>query len=203
MSQGDQLNVAITVEDGSEEAVSGVPVTKEEVLKNFSDLPNPVFSVLDSCSEWKAWVLCDRDPVDHWSDGTSPVVLLSDAAHPMLQYAAQGAAQCFEDALALDYSLRTSHCGELSRERVFDAIQLYEQLRIPRSSQVVRDARRIGRLVYHTENESAAERNDVLQALGVGGLQEFVVRYHDPNSVVPRRTAFECRAAQPPKNSSD
>jgi len=38
---------------------------------------------------WKLWVLCDRDPVERWIDGR--VALLGDAAHPMLQYFAQGA----------------------------------------------------------------------------------------------------------------
>ena len=42
------------------------------------------------------WVLCDRDPVDKWVDGH--VALLGDAAHPMLQYMAQGACMAMEDA---------------------------------------------------------------------------------------------------------
>ena len=39
--------------------------------------------------DWKLWVLCDRDPVDRWVDGR--VAVLGDAAHPTLQYLAQGA----------------------------------------------------------------------------------------------------------------
>src|SRR5260370_18103989 len=35
--------------------------------------------------------LSDRDPIADW--GTGPVTLLGDAAHPMLPYTAQGAAQ--------------------------------------------------------------------------------------------------------------
>ena len=34
------------------------------------------------------WVLCDREPIKDWSQG--PVTLLGDAAHPMLQFLAQG-----------------------------------------------------------------------------------------------------------------
>ena len=45
------------------------------------------------------WVLCDREPVKDWSQGR--VTLLGDAAHPMLQYLAQGACMATEDAVCL------------------------------------------------------------------------------------------------------
>ena len=48
---------------------------------------------------WKMWVLCDREPVKNWSQGN--VTLLGDAAHPMLQYLAQGACMATEDAVIL------------------------------------------------------------------------------------------------------
>ena len=52
---------------------------------------------------WRLWVLCDRDPVERWIDGR--VALLGDAAHPMLQYFAQGACQAMEDAVCLSHML--------------------------------------------------------------------------------------------------
>ena len=52
---------------------------------------------------WRLWVLCDRDPVERWVDGR--VALLGDAAHPMLQYFAQGACQAMEDAVCLSHML--------------------------------------------------------------------------------------------------
>ncbi len=62
---------------------------------------------------WKLWVLCDRDPTERWVDGR--VALLGDAAHPMLQYFAQGACQAMEDAVCLSHMLG-SHPGR-SRHR--------------------------------------------------------------------------------------
>ena len=52
---------------------------------------------------WRLWVLCDRDPVERWVDGR--VALLGDAAHPMLQYFAQGACMALEDAVCLSHLL--------------------------------------------------------------------------------------------------
>ena len=51
-------------------------------------------------------MLCDRNPIDSWA--SDRVVLLGDAAHPMLQYAAQGACQALEDAITLGGCLRDS-----------------------------------------------------------------------------------------------
>lgn len=45
------------------------------------------------------WVLCDRQPVKTWSTGH--VALMGDAAHPMLQYLAQGTAMAIEDAVQI------------------------------------------------------------------------------------------------------
>ena len=45
------------------------------------------------------WVLCDRPPIKNWSKGR--MTLLGDAAHPMLQYLAQGACMAIEDAVCL------------------------------------------------------------------------------------------------------
>ncbi|HZW54001.1 MAG TPA: FAD-dependent monooxygenase, partial [Candidatus Elarobacter sp.] len=45
------------------------------------------------------WTMYDREPIVNWSRGR--LVLLGDAAHPMLQYLAQGACQALEDAVVL------------------------------------------------------------------------------------------------------
>ena len=55
--------------------------------------------MLERIETWRMWVLCDREPVKEWSKGR--VTLLGDAAHPMLQYLAQGAAMATEDAVWL------------------------------------------------------------------------------------------------------
>ena len=45
------------------------------------------------------WGLFDRAPLPRWSVGR--VTLLGDAAHPMLPFMAQGAAQALEDGASL------------------------------------------------------------------------------------------------------
>ena len=45
------------------------------------------------------WVLHDREPVTNWTRGRA--TLLGDAAHPTLQYLAQGANMAIEDGVVL------------------------------------------------------------------------------------------------------
>jgi salicylate hydroxylase len=64
------------------------------------------------------------------------VSLLGDAAHAMLPYFAQGAAQAIEDAATLAHCLRTGEGASVEQ-----ALLRYEQVRRPRASQVQRMSR--------------------------------------------------------------
>jgi salicylate hydroxylase len=70
-----------------------------ELRMRFEGTCEPVQTLLGKIQEWRMWVLCDREPVKHWSRGR--MTLVGDAAHPMLQYLAQGAGMAIEDAVVL------------------------------------------------------------------------------------------------------
>jgi salicylate hydroxylase len=60
-----------------------------ELHERFAKTCKPVRTLLGKIDSWRMWVLCDRPPIKEWSRGR--ITLLGDAAHPMLQYLAQGA----------------------------------------------------------------------------------------------------------------
>ncbi len=102
------------------------------------------------------WVLCDRDPVDKWVDGR--VALLGDAAHPMLQYMAQGACMAMEDAVCLADSLsRNAGATEAGLES-------YRARRLLRTTRVQLMSRAMGDHVYHASGPHAALRNSIMSA---------------------------------------
>ncbi|HXX51472.1 MAG TPA: 3-hydroxybenzoate 6-monooxygenase [Xanthobacteraceae bacterium] len=70
-----------------------------ELHERFAQTCAPVRALLSKIESWRMWVLCDRPPIKEWSRGR--VTLLGDAAHPMLQYLAQGACMSIEDAVCL------------------------------------------------------------------------------------------------------
>ena len=100
-------------------------------------------------------MLCDRDPVERWIDGR--VALLGDAAHPMLQYFAQGACQAMEDAVCLSNMLA-------QHDDYATALETYRAQRFPRTARVQLMSRAMGDHVYHPAGPHAALRNAIMSA---------------------------------------
>ena len=97
------FNLVVTYHNDAPEPVAGQPVSDDEVMQGFGHVHARAQNIIRHGTNWRLWVLCDRDPTERWIDGR--VVLLGDAAHPMLQYFAQGACQAMEDAVCLSHML--------------------------------------------------------------------------------------------------
>jgi 2-polyprenyl-6-methoxyphenol hydroxylase-like FAD-dependent oxidoreductase len=102
------------------------------------------------------WALFDRIPAATWTRG--PITLIGDAAHPMLQYLAQGACQALEDAEALGDAIGL-HGSDLPA-----AIAEFERVRVPHAARVQTWARRVGEIV-HGDGLVALLRNRLLSTL--------------------------------------
>ena len=150
------FNLVVTYHRDLQEAISGRPVSKEEVAQGFEHIHPRARQIIEHGDNWKLWVLCDRDPVDNWVDGR--VALLGDAAHPMLQYFAQGACMAMEDAVCLADTMKRGD-GDVEI-----ALKSYQQQRIARTARVQVGSRLIGDYVYHPDGALAAARNQVLSS---------------------------------------
>lgn len=124
--------VGVVEQDGWREEGWRIRGTTEQALADFSGWNPTITHCIESTTELYRWALYDRPPLPHWSDGR--VVLLGDAAHPMLPSMAQGAVQSIEDAYLLGELL--SHGATNSAEATADACaQLFLQ-RIKRTARV-------------------------------------------------------------------
>ncbi len=112
-----------------------------------------VLRLLERIETWRMWVLCDREPVKVWSKGR--VALLGDAAHPMLQYLAQGAAMATEDAVCLADQVATQP------DDLPAAFAAYWQQRYLRTARVQIMARVYGDF-YHARGPAAELRDQML-----------------------------------------
>jgi salicylate hydroxylase len=157
LSDWKYINLVVTAHDDAPEAVTGQPVSKETVRAGFTHIHERIRRVIETGDDWRVWVLCDRDPVENWVDGN--VALLGDAAHPTLQYYAQGACMAMEDAVCLSHMLDTQR-GDLN-----GALLAYQDARLVRTARVQLGSRAIGDLMFHAEGVHARVRNEIMQSL--------------------------------------
>jgi len=151
------FKLVVTYHNDAAEPVAGQPVSHDEVRKGFEHIHPRAQQIIEKGTDWKLWVLCDRDPIMTWVDGR--VALLGDAAHPMLQYFAQGACMAMEDAVCLAHEM--SGADDLTW-----ALQSYQDKRRLRTARVQLQSRQIGEHVYHPAGAHAALRNAVMGARG-------------------------------------
>ncbi|MFK3668395.1 3-hydroxybenzoate 6-monooxygenase [Ochrobactrum teleogrylli] len=149
------FNLVVTYHNDAAEPVAGLPVTNEEVAKGFAHVSPVARQVIERGKDWKLWVLCDRDPVSNWVDGR--VALLGDAAHPMLQYFAQGACMAMEDAICLAAELEGKE-GDLE-----NALLAYNSKRALRTARIQLQSREIGQHIYHPAGAHAQLRNALMR----------------------------------------
>jgi 2-polyprenyl-6-methoxyphenol hydroxylase-like FAD-dependent oxidoreductase len=149
------FNLAITCHNDPTEAFAAKPVTHDEVMEGFKEVHPRAQAIIHHGKDWKAWVTCDRNPIERWVDGY--VALLGDAAHPMLQYFAQGACMALEDAVCLAEKLNDRP------DSIQGALQDYRSERLLRTARVQLQSRELGDHVYHPSGVHALLRNQIMR----------------------------------------
>ena len=143
-----------------------------ELLARFADKCEPVRTLLKKINAWKMWVLCDRPPIKNWSQGR--IALLGDAAHPMLQYLAQGGNTAMEDAVCLANQIEAMP-GDYEA-----AFKKYRDLRYLRTARVQLMARVFGE-IYHARGVNRELRNKLLREWSQEGSLDMSWLYgHQP-----------------------
>jgi len=126
--------------------------SRDEALSYFDGICPRARQLIDMPKDWKRWATADREPIAQWTFGRT--TLLGDAAHPTLQYLAQGACMAMEDAVTLGEALRARD-NDIGR-----AFALYQRSRVARTARVVLSAREMGR-IFHAKGVERLVRNDL------------------------------------------
>ncbi|MCW2890486.1 MAG: 3-hydroxybenzoate 6-hydroxylase [Streptosporangiaceae bacterium] len=131
--------------------------TPDELDAAFAQTCEAVRAGLPHLSRERWWRMYDREPIGTWTRGR--LALTGDAAHPVLQYLAQGACQAIEDADSLA-TLVGKHSGADGPD--WDgALADYTELRTARTARVQRTARSWGEL-WHCDGLFRTVRNALL-----------------------------------------
>lgn len=137
--------------------------TPDELDHAFHVMHQNVRDGLPSMWRDKWWRMFDRAPIDNWVYGN--VVLLGDAAHPPLQYMAQGAVMAIEDGWVLAkhaaaHLTRTGNEATVDWEPVKAA---YNAVRPKHCRRVLVAARAWGEL-WHVDGIEREQRNAAFRA---------------------------------------
>lgn len=101
-----------------------------DLVREFQGWDERLNQLILSATETRRWAIYDRAPLEKWTQGR--VTLLGDAAHAMVPFFAQGAAQAIEDAVVLADCLTSA-----DRNSVATALRRYENIRRPRANHVL------------------------------------------------------------------
>jgi salicylate hydroxylase len=176
---GEQYNVVVTFHSREHEEWSVREGSREEVQGYFEGICPRARQLIDLPKDWKRWATADREPIGQWTFGRA--TLLGDAAHPTLQYLAQGACMALEDAVTLGEALRR-HDNDFAK-----AFAHYQRSRIARTARVVLSAREMGR-IFHAKGVERLVRNDLWR-------DRSPERFYDAMEWLYRWNADNCLAA--------
>jgi salicylate hydroxylase len=149
---GEQYNVVVTFHSRESEEWSVREGSRDEVQSYFEGICSRARQLIDLPKDWKRWATADREPIAQWNYGRA--TLLGDAAHPTLQYLAQGACMAMEDAVTLGEALR------VTGNHFHKAFELYQRSRVSRTARIVLSAREMGR-IFHAKGVERLVRNDL------------------------------------------
>lgn len=160
LRDGEVVNIVAIVEDnwrgGKTDDFWSETGNKNEIDVRFGSWHEPVRELIGAVTQWRRWPLFDRNPVPRWSD--ERVVLIGDAAHPVLPFLAQGACMAIEDAAVLARAI------ERNPGDVTTAISDFEARRMVRSAEIRVASRRQG-AVYHMRGPLALARDLTMRNL--------------------------------------
>ena len=133
-----------------------VPMTKEEMMKDFEGWGEHVRKILSMVEKPDVWALFDHPPAKTYFRGR--VCLLGDAAHASTPHQGAGAGMAMEDGFVLSRLLREIN-EEAELEKAFRA---YDAVRRPRSQKLVATSRTAGTL-YEFEMEGIKDDVQAIQ----------------------------------------
>ncbi len=153
LRRGELYNVVAVFHSDKYEEGWNVYGDPDELQRKFHTERSEVTRLLEKINTWRMWVLCDREPMREWSTGR--VTLLGDAAHPTLQYMAQGANMAIEDAVVL------AAYAEIAGYDFARALRWYQDTRYLRTARVQMTSRYYGD-IYHAAGVVRELRNQLL-----------------------------------------
>jgi salicylate hydroxylase len=126
--------------------------TSADALAEYEGWHSTIRTIIAATPKVLRQALYDREPLPDWQAGR--IVLLGDAAHPMMPFYAQGGAQSIEDAYVL------AGCIAEGQNEPLAALARFVKMRLPRTAWMQGLARREEELYQTNDSATIKERNE-------------------------------------------
>jgi salicylate hydroxylase len=128
----------------------------DDALAEYDGWHSTIRTIIAQTPKVLRQALYDREPLPDWQVGR--IVLMGDAAHPMMPFYAQGGAQSIEDAFVL------AGCIAQGQDRPLEALSRFVQMRRPRTAWMQGLARREEELYQMNDVAAITARNDRMRS---------------------------------------
>jgi len=128
----------------------------EDALAEYDGWHATIRTIIGATPRVLRQALYDREPLPDWQAGR--IVLIGDAAHPMMPFYAQGGAQSIEDAYVL------AGCIAESQHKPVEALARFVRMRQPRTAWMQGLARREEELYQTNDAATIKARNEKMRA---------------------------------------
>jgi len=152
LRQGTLFNIVAVFKDPAPQHGDQYVTHEQDVQHVYANAHPALKGILSLMDLERRWVIADRNPVRRWNRGR--IVLLGDAAHPVLQSYAQGAGMAIEDAGCI--------ADLLDRYEYEDAFAEFSKQRALRTARIQLEGREVWKF-YHEEGIGRDVRNAQLE----------------------------------------
>lgn len=154
--RGVDVAFVVVTQDSQPKKGWGDTIDQRIILKAFNELHHDVAEILQLAGHWKQWSLLDTKPLPSWYE--KQIVLIGDAAHPILPFMAQGGAMAIEDGYVL---------GRLIAQLGTNPSQIFPVFEKMRRNRIecVQDASRKNGQIYHMKGFMAKGRDFVMRSV--------------------------------------
>lgn len=156
---GEQIAIVVVVEERFERHEWDSPAGPPQLKPALAEFDRTLIDFMNAAPGWRKWGLFTTGPLATWHAGR--LVLVGDAAHPVLPFLAQGGVLALEDAAVLAAAL------DANPDDCLAAFAGYESRRRERVAQVQAASQRNGR-IYHLSGTLALARDAALRLTSGG-----------------------------------
>jgi salicylate hydroxylase len=128
----------------------------EDALAEYEGWHTTIRTIIGATPKVLRQALYDREPLPDWQVGR--IVLIGDAAHPMMPFYAQGGAQSIEDAYVL------AGCIAEGEDEPQEALSRFVKMRLPRTAWMQGLARREEELYQMNDAATIKARNERMRS---------------------------------------